>query len=91
MQIGREHFAPVDQATGREVIVFVHESGKWDETLYIPMDGPSDMGWDVTPSDEEWWARLAEQEGGAEEAMAVFGSYFSKIADYNVTIVRRPH
>ena len=90
MQIAAEHFAPVDQAIGREVIVFVHESGKWDQTLYFPMDGPGDMAWDVTPSDEEWWAGLAEQEGGAEEAMAVWMNYLSKVADYNITIVRRP-
>jgi hypothetical protein len=90
-QIAAEHFGPVDQAMGREVIWFVHESGKWDQTVYAPMDGPGDMAWYVTPSYEEWWARLAEQEGGAEEARAVFVSWYSKIADYNTTIVRRPH
>ncbi len=91
IQIAVEHFVPVDLAMGREVIVFMHESGKWDQTLYIPMEGPGDMAWDVTPSDEEWWAGLADQEGGAEEAMAVWMSYFSKVADYDITIVRRPH
>jgi hypothetical protein len=91
IQIAVEHFVPVDQAMGREVIVFTHESGKWDATVYVPMEGPGDMAWDVTPSDEEWWAGLADQEGGAEEAMAVWMSYFSKVADYDITIVRRPH
>lgn len=89
-QIARQHFRPIDQAMGRGVIVFVHESGRWDETLYFPMEGPGDLAWYVTPNDEEWFARLAEQEGGAEEAMAVFMSFVSKIADSNVTIVRRP-
>ncbi len=91
IQIAADHFEPVDQALGREVLGFVHESGEWDQTVYIPMDGPGEMVWNVSPIDEEWWARLAEQEGGAEQAMAVFASYTSKVADYRVTIVRRPH
>ena len=90
-QIWREHFQPAAQALRHEVFMFVHESGKWDQTIYVPMDGPGDLAWDPTLFAEEWWAALAEQEGGAEEAGAVFDSWFSKIAEGNTTIVRRPH
>ncbi len=90
-QIWREHFQPAGQALGIEMFMFVHESGEWDQTVYLPMDGPGDLAWYVTPSDEEWWAGLAEQEGGAEEAMAMWVSWYSKVAEGNITIVRRPH
>jgi hypothetical protein len=90
-QIWREHFQPAGQALRLEVFMFVHESGKWDMTVYVPMDGPGDLAWDPTPFAAEWWAALAQQEGGAEEARAVFDSWYSKIADANSTIVRRPH
>ena len=90
-RIWREHFQPAGQALRLEVFMFVHESGEWDQTVYVPMDGPGDLALEPTPLAEEWFARLAEQEGGAEEAMAVYDSWFSKIADSNTTIVRRPH
>ena len=33
-QIWREHFQPAGQALRIEVLMFVHESGEWDQTVY---------------------------------------------------------
>ncbi len=71
-RIIREHFIPVDIAVGRDVIPFDYSTGEWDHVVYFPIDNPADLEWRRSPVDVEWWAAFVEQEGGEDEANALY-------------------
>lgn len=55
------------------------KSGEWDMIFVWNMEGIEDLNWEINPDDEVWMAALAEQEGGAEQAMKLMEDYMSLI------------
>ena len=84
------HFWKIDVERGRKVMPFTVVAGDWDHVVYFPMDGPGELAWATTPSNEEWFAQLVEQEGGIEQARALQEKYRSLIAEQKTEIVRAP-
>lgn len=63
------HFWPVDKTIGREVIPFDNLTGEWDHVVYFPLeDGPGELAWEMSPTNEEWMTAFIEQEGGTASA-----------------------
>lgn len=83
-----DHFWPIDKVIGREVIPFDHLTGKWDHSVYFPLEGgPSDLAYETVPSESQWFAALAEQEGGMESAQALMERFSGLIAESNTELV----
>ena len=47
----------------------------------FPMDeGPDQLAWEISPTDEKWWAAFAKQEGGKENADMLMHKFQDMIA-----------
>ena len=68
----KEHFIPTDKKVGRKVIAFFFDSGEWDTVAFFPYDASTK---DTIPSFANWWAALAELEGGQEQAAKLFDHF----------------
>ena len=84
-----EHFINVDKKLGRKVRAYDIQTGGWDTIVFFPIDGPDYFSWSTSPADEEWFAALAEQEGGAEKAWEVFNRYLAAVADSKTELAHR--
>lgn len=83
MEIIAEHFVPAGEKAGTAApIMAIHyQTGKWDAAFIWEMaGGMADLEWYRSPDDIKWFAALAELEGGADEAEAVWQEYISKVA-----------
>jgi hypothetical protein len=84
-----EHFINVDKKLGRKVRAYDLQTGGWNMVVFFPIDGPDNLSWSTSPEDEEWFAALAEQEGGAEKAWEVFNKYLEAVADSKFELAHR--
>lgn len=87
-----DHFAPAGQAAGlNPPYTFEYSTGgEWDITLVFPMEnGPSELEWEMSDEDGQWFAKLAEREGGPEQAEELFNTYLSYVDRHEMQIVRR--
>ena len=76
-----DHFVPVDKKIGRKIISFDFQSGNWDHVVYFPLEeGPGELGWITSPTEEKWWVAFAEQEGGVEKAQEMMQKFQATIA-----------
>lgn len=83
-----EHFLPITESVGWNVLVLEYQTGDWDARYIFPLaDGPADLEWDVSPVGESWWAAFAESEGGAEAALALWQEYLDKVARTRSNII----
>jgi hypothetical protein len=73
LEITHEHFGPVDKKVGRNVIVFDFRTGEWDQIVYFPVVFTGE-GYEWV-KEKEWWSAFVEQEGGQDQADAVFAEY----------------
>lgn len=60
---------------------FNMETGKRDLILVWDMDSISDMEWEVSPENEEWFKALSNVEGGVEKAHKILDKYQSYIKE----------
>ena len=85
-----EHFVPVDEEVGREVIAFGFMTGDWDSVVFFPLEeGASALEWEVSPSDERWYAKYAERVGGLAKASEIDQRWYELIADTKTELVMR--
>jgi hypothetical protein len=84
-----EHFINVDKKLGRKVRAYDLQTGGWNHVVFFPIDGPDHFSWSTSPADEEWWAALAEQEGGAEKAQEIFNNFLAAVADTKTELAHR--
>ncbi|MHC4404824.1 MAG: hypothetical protein ACYTG0_34680 [Planctomycetota bacterium] len=90
LEIIYDHFVQADRAVGRDPLPFDSATGAWDHVVFFPLEGgPADLEWEVRPIDAEWFAALAELEGGAEEAQALLTRYNDLVQDSEVHLVRK--
>ncbi len=98
MKIAVDHFVPADKGTGRQVTLFLYQTGEWDAVVYFPMEeGPSELAGLTGPTNEKWWpavadkwwAALAEQVGGTEKARELVQDFWDKVANYKWEIAQR--
>ncbi len=83
-----EHFLPITDTVGWDVLVLEYQTGDWDARYVFPLaDGPADIEWGVSPTLESWWAAFAESQGGAEAALALFQEYLDKVARTRSNII----
>ncbi len=87
-----EHFLPLTEGIGWDVLVLEYETGDWDARYVFELvDGPAQLEWGVSPIAESWWAAFAESEGGAEAALALYGEYADKVARTRSNIIMQRH
>lgn len=84
-----EHFINVDKEIGRQVRAYDLQTGEWDMVVFFPIAGPERFSWITSPQEEEWWAALAEQEGGAEQAGKIFQQYLDAVAAHKFELAHR--
>jgi hypothetical protein len=64
-----DHFLPANKAIGHEVIVFEYMTGEWDQVVYFSLtEGPGELAWEMSPTNEKWNTEFAKREGGIEKA-----------------------
>lgn len=56
-------------------------SGEWDLMMVWTMKGIEDMEWEMSPEDVEWWQKMVEQEGSAENAMRLMRTFDEMITN----------
>jgi hypothetical protein len=78
LEITHDHFGPVDKKIGRNVLVFDFRTGEWDQIVYFPVIFTGE-GYEWV-KEKEWWSTFIEQEGGQDQADAVFGEYLDCLA-----------
>jgi hypothetical protein len=62
--------------------ILMMRSGKWSVLLIFPMaDGVRSMEWEIAPEDAKFFKALADLEGGADKARALWGEYLDCIQD----------
>jgi len=83
MQIIAEHFVPAGEKAGTSppMLAIHFQTGKWDAAFIWEMaGGMADLEWYRSPDNIKWFAALAELEGGAEQADAIWKKYVGAIA-----------
>lgn len=89
LQIIDEHFAKAARAANRPgPAIAVHfQSGEWDAMWGWVLDGGTkDLEWYRSPGAMDWWAELVKQEGGEEQAGALWQEYMDSVRDSRVEI-----
>ena len=89
MQIIDEHFAKAAQAANRPgPVVAVHfQTGEWDAMWgWVLEGGTKDLEWYRSPGGIEWWAALVKQEGGEEQAGALWQEYMDAVRETRIEI-----
>jgi hypothetical protein len=84
-----DHFVNVDKKIGRKVRAYDLQTGGWDLVVFFPIEGPDHLSWSTSPQDEEWWAALAELEGGADKAQEIFKKYLEAVAESKFELAHR--
>lgn len=75
-----DHFMKAGMTSKLEGPQFIEfKSGEWDAMFIWKLNNISDMDWEIHPDDEKWWAAMAEQEGGMEQAMSVMQKYLDLV------------
>lgn len=87
LSIIRDHFQRVDKRIGRKVLPFDFVTGEWDHIVFFPYDLARG---DTVPSGEEWMKALAAQEGGMEQAQALWQKVWDLMAYSKTEIARLP-
>ena len=84
-----KHFIPATKAAGLPVPVTYHtETGETKTIVISPLTGGTgDLEWSVSPDDVKFFAALAQQEGGADKAMALWKEFNDGIASRSREIV----
>jgi hypothetical protein len=75
----------VDKTIGRKAIPFTYETGEWDHVVYFPSVFTSGR-LDTVPSEEKWFAALAEQEGGPDKAQALLQKFLDSVTNFKKDI-----
>lgn len=83
-----KHFVPVDVELGRNVVGYDFVFGEWDQLVFFPMQGPSDIGWKMTPDGEKWFAAFSRRAGGMENAMKLMNEFSAMVAEQESAMVR---
>lgn len=83
-----KHFVPVDIELGRNIVGYDFVFGEWDQLVFFPMQGPSDIGWKMTPDGEKWFAAFSKRAGGMENAVKLMDEFSSMVADQESAMVR---
>ena len=89
MQIIAEHFVPAGEKAGTSppMLAIHFQTGKWDAAFIWEMaGGMADLEWYRSPDNVKWFAALAELEGGAEQAEAIWQKYVGAVADSFVEV-----
>ena len=89
LEIVSAHFVPAGQSAGTTGPILVNhmQTGKWDVVAIWEMEGGmADLEWYRSADDLKWFAALAEQEGGAEQAEALLAEYGASVADVMVEV-----
>ena len=89
LKIIHDYFVAADKVIGRNVIGFQCKSGRWDVIAFLPIEGPGDLGWKVTPTEEKAAAAMAKISGGPEKAAEIIARFGDLIADEDRQIVMR--
>ena len=92
LEIVNAHFVPASESAGTPGPLLVNhmQTGKWDVIAVWDMEGGmADLEWYRTEDDIKWFAALAEQEGGVEQAQALLAEYGASIADFVVEVGHR--
>ena len=87
IKIIKEHFIPVDRKIGRKVIPFNFATGDWDHIAFFPYDASRK---DTIPGFAEWFAALAELEGGQEQAKKLFDHFMELHSNMKFEIADSP-
>lgn len=59
--------------------------------VYFPLEeGPSELGWEISPSDAEWNRAFVEREGGLEEGEQIFEEFNETLAASKTELAMRP-
>ena len=87
LKIIQDHFVEVDKKIGRKVIPFNFQSGEWDHVVFFPSVLNPDRI-DTIPSEEKWFAALAEQEGGMEKAQELLQRFFGLVVNFKKEIAQ---
>jgi len=87
IKIIKEHFIPTDKKVGRKVIPFFFNTGEWDTVAFFPYDASRK---DTIPSFGDWWAALAQLEGGQEQAKKLFDHFMDLHSDTRSEISTSP-
>lgn len=91
MNFIRANFLPVDKKVGREVIVFNPITGPWDEIAFFPLSqGPSDLEWEISPTDAKWNTVFIEQTGSQEKVAQLWREYRTLVNKTKKMLVIQP-
>lgn len=85
------YFNPASRAAGLAEPVILHmQTGDWDAMIFHNRGkSMARFDWPVHEDDVNWWAALAEQNGGAEAAQKLVADYTAMIARETQTISHR--
>ena len=83
-----KHFVPVDVELGRNRVGYDFVFGEWDQLIFFPMQGPSDIDWKMTPDDEKWFEAFSKRAGGMENALKLMNEFSAMVAAQETAMVR---
>ncbi len=85
-----DHLVPAGKKAGNPATIIDFQTGPWDSAAYFRLtEGPAAFNWITSPRTEAFWAALAEQEGGAEKAQALFARYTATLARTKTELAHR--
>lgn len=72
LEIYEQNYLPAMRAAGTPLPTIIHpQTGPWDMILLYPLNGgPSDLEYDLSPTEVRWW-RILEQRVGVPQAIAL--------------------
>lgn len=90
-RIVREKFMAASQAAETPMPITLHmQTGPWDAMLFWNNgDSMGNMDWFLDANGEKWWAAMAEQNGGIENARKIRADYDAMIARTITDIAHR--
>ncbi len=77
-----KYFVAATKAAGtRSPFVMHMMTGKWDSVIFWKQQGGmGDFEWYMSADGVKWWAELAKQNGGAENAKKIMAGYQAMVA-----------
>lgn len=78
----QKYFVPATKAAGTSSPFVMHMmTGNWDAVYFWKQDGGmADFEWYMSADDEKWWAELAKQNGGMENAKKIWADYLAMVS-----------
>lgn len=86
-----KYFVPASKAAGTAEPITLHmQTGEWDAVFFWSHGGSmASFDWPVNEDDEKFWAALAEQNGGAENARKLMSDYQAMVENSLQNIAHR--